>query len=322
MASAVNADHADTADTASNALKLGGYDASEYMRKDEVKTIKSSYETLEWDGAGTYSWTVPEGVTKINVTTVGGGGGAGYVRVYNTSTGYYLNGFPGGNGGQVVEGTVLNVVGGDKISIVIGKGGLCAERNAGKFLDPNSTHESYGSDPTKTGNGGAGGDTYISINGIKQSVSIAKGGLGGNSVSAPYYLQNIRVPNAYHVSNFAAHSGSGKGGDIHYVLNTSNQIFGYNGGNSKYANGGDGNNSTYGGAGYSYKFTNESFTKLVEYGSSSGGGASYGAGGSCAYRNARFTPLRGGGAAHCPDFWFSDAANGYVKISYTRLYSD
>ena len=61
VASAVYADRAGSADTASNALKLGGYDASDYLRKDEVQTVTAAYQEIEWTTPGTYDWVVPEG---------------------------------------------------------------------------------------------------------------------------------------------------------------------------------------------------------------------------------------------------------------------
>ena len=324
MASAVNADHADTADTASNALKLGGYDASEYMaseymRKDEVKTIKSSYETLEWDGAGTYSWTVPEGVTKINVTTVGGGGGAGYLRVYNSKNGYYYNGFPGGNGGEVKEGITLNVQGGDSVSITVGKRGYCPQRTDWR----SDGYRSYtGPNLSQTGNGKDGSPTYLTINGIKQASTVANGGYGGQIGYTKYLSNGVWQTDQYMTRQKGAFSGAATGAQIWFGLTKSGFIYGYNGGDSKYAQGGQINFSD---GVRMYKFTNNNYTNKIEYGAASGGGASYGAGASCYSRSSFIYPKRGGGGASCQDFTDSgigDGADGYVKISYTRIYSD
>ena len=320
VASAAYADHAGTADTAANALKLGGYDATDYMRKDEVKTIKSSYETLEWDGAGTYSWTVPEGVTKINVTTVGGGGGAGYLRVYNSTTKYYYNGFPGGDGGQVKEGIILSVKGGDKVSIIVGKRGYCPQRS-----DYRSTgYRDYtGPNPNQTGHGRNGSSSYLTINGIKQITTEAQGGAGGSIKVTPYVVNGVTQKDCYNTTRTqSVFSGAGGGATIWYRLGNAGTIWSYNGGDSPYAQGGQVNFSS---EIRTFKFTNSNHTNLVEYGAASGGGASYGAGASCYSRSSFIYPKRGGGGASCQDFTDSsigDGADGYVKISYTRIYSD
>ena len=63
-----------SASSNSNALKLRGYDASDYLRKDEVQTVMAAYQEIERTSPGTYNWVVPEGVNFILVTPVGGGG--------------------------------------------------------------------------------------------------------------------------------------------------------------------------------------------------------------------------------------------------------
>ena len=307
MANAVNADHSGTADTASNALKLGGYDASDYMRKDEVKTIKSSYETLEWDGAGTYSWTVPEGVTKINVTTVGGGGGAGYLRNYtnvNTS-GSIINMYPGGNGGETIEGVVLNVSAGDKVNIVVGNGGAPA------FPYPGwqKCQSYYPSIPSYQGSGKNGENSYLSINGVNQSTTVAHGGKGGDvTVSqmgdAPPYDGK---PDYWIYGNT---TGTGRNGGRGGRPDT------YVGGSSGY-----GGNGPHGDGGHPQIITSpirHGCTNAIEYYEYSGGGGSFGHGASPYDLRS---PTRGGGGAHyAGGNW--NGAPGYVTISYTRVYSN
>ena len=58
-----------------------------------------------------YTWTVPEGVTGVDVLVVGGGGGGGY------------DGGGGGGGGKVVELRGVSVTPYQSIPIVIGLGG-------------------------------------------------------------------------------------------------------------------------------------------------------------------------------------------------------
>ena len=311
VASAVNADHADTADTASNALKLGGYDASEYMRKDEVKTIKSSYETLEWDGAGTYSWTVPEGVTKINVTTVGGGGSPGYIRTFPKVSNKppYMNLFPGGSGGETTEGVVLDVKTGDKVTITIGKGAI--PKWAGEDLSINKWGDWY-TPPANISSGNKGGDSYIAINNITQSTTKALGGNGGD-INFKIIQNNYPYTGANAYYTYGTYNLTGKNGGyggrpntwIYHTTADLNQdmAMGYRG---SYGAGGIGN----------YNYLYNSRTKLWEIYSYGGGGGSYGDG-----AGTDGGASRGGGG--CWDWGsYKSGASGYVKISYTRLYSD
>ena len=62
-----------------------------------------------WIAPGTHTWTVPEGVTSVEVLVVGGGGGGGRAG--------------GGGGGGVVHKTSFSVSPGVGISVVIGAGG-------------------------------------------------------------------------------------------------------------------------------------------------------------------------------------------------------
>ena len=311
VASAAYADRAGSADTAANALKLGGYDATDYMRKDEVKTIKSSYETLEWDGAGTYSWTVPEGVTKINVTTVGGGGSPGYIRTYPKVSNQppYMNLFPGGCGGETVEGIVLNVDTGDEIKITIGQGAI--PKWAGEDLSINKWGDWY-TPPANIASGNKGGDSYISINGIIQSSTKALGGSGGDInfkiITNNYPYEGANAYYTYGTWNLTGKNG-GYGGrpNTHPYHTTAGKdqdmAVGYKG---SYGAGGIG----------SYNYLYNSRTKLWEIYSYGGGGGSYGDG-----AGTDGTASRGGGG--CWDWGsYKSGAPGYAKISYTRLYSN
>ena len=313
VASAAYADRAGSADTAANALKLGGYDAADYMRKDEVKTIKSSYETLEWDGAGTYSWTVPEGVTKINVTTVGGGGGAGYIRAYRNqyTSGTICNIFPGGNGGETIEGVVLEVKQGDQILVTIGSGG----KTAGSAVDYDTCNKGgygyYGLSPSSQGSGANGQESYISINNIKQTLTIAKGGHGADinnrtlSNHPPY-----TYPNSYYI--YGNTSGTGKNGGRGARADTYPGGSIENGLSSPFATGGTSTN-------FEGKTIRNPCTGQNEYYEIGGGGGSYGSG---AGYEGNMSAKRGGGGTHFSGAGAANGAPGYVKISYTRLYSN
>ncbi len=97
--------------------------------------------------AGTYTWTVPSGVTSVSIVAVGAGGGGGTVAYGG-----------GGGGGQTCYANNVTVSAGNSFSITVGVGG------------------------SGTGNGGGtvGGDTRVSRAGF---VLVAHGGAGAPDAS-------------------------------------------------------------------------------------------------------------------------------------------
>ena len=79
---------------------------------------------------GTYSWTVPAGVSRVMVEVWGGGGGGGCTA--------YSNGISSGGGGGGSGGysrSVINVVSGQTYNIVVGTGGkTCPGVNGQPFV--------------------------------------------------------------------------------------------------------------------------------------------------------------------------------------------
>jgi hypothetical protein len=104
---------------------------------------------------GAATWTVPAGVTSIQIVATGGGGGGG-----GTGGGYIGN--LGGNGG-VVTATVT-VSPGDTLNLFVGGGGGAGGNGDGG---------TYG------GGAGGGGSTNVNVNGGTSSQVIAGGGGGG-----------------------------------------------------------------------------------------------------------------------------------------------
>lgn len=91
------------------------------------------------------SWTVPDGITGVDVLVVGGGGGGGY------------DGGGGGGGGQVIEYRGVTVTPGESIPIVIGLGGR------GGFSKAPGENKGLSGQKSSFGNniagGGKGGDS-------------------------------------------------------------------------------------------------------------------------------------------------------------------
>jgi hypothetical protein len=110
------------------------------------------------------SWSVPTGVTNVNVTLVGGGGG-GSVGATDTGRGQQ------GQGGQITHST-LTVTPGSSISYSIGTGGAGGTSDAG----------GSGGTTTFTGAtsalGGLGGNRYDGV-ASRNGITANNGGTGG-----------------------------------------------------------------------------------------------------------------------------------------------
>lgn len=118
--------------------------------------------------AGSYSWTVPTGVTTASVVAVGGGGG-GSVNEQGT-----------GGGGALAYKNNISVVPGTSISIVVGAGGLASTGDGSPAQ--NGGNSSFGSVFTALGGLGAQGgaqDTNRGATGNYDGVGLGGAGVGG-----------------------------------------------------------------------------------------------------------------------------------------------
>ncbi len=155
---------------------------------------------------GTTTWTVPAGVTILELVASGAGGGpGGWFAV--SGSGYFIAGGKGGNGGYAVS--TLSVTAGDELTIVIGAAGL-----EGTDFDLNTDpfppqHGTDGTDGTVTyvmhrglivcqGNAGGGGhySSFVSGQpvlgapgtdgaGIGDAITVGGGGIGSTN-DVPY----------------------------------------------------------------------------------------------------------------------------------------
>jgi hypothetical protein len=103
----------------------------------------------EYTTPGTYTWTVPQGVTSINAIAVGGGGGGSQKS----------SGGSGGAGGSLSYVNNITVVPGEEYTVVVGNGGT-----TGGLI------------------GNTGGSTYLINNTTQEVVLLASGGPGGDAV--------------------------------------------------------------------------------------------------------------------------------------------
>jgi hypothetical protein len=138
----------------------------------DVTSVQVSCQNeLTYTTPGSYTWTVPSGVTNITVVAIGGGGGGG------------AGGAPGGAGGSGAEVTsVLAVQPGDTVAIYVGAGGASSiEGGGGGGL----TYVGDGSSNfiiAGGGGGGGGGPIEDGAGGNAGSPGVAGGGggSGGN----------------------------------------------------------------------------------------------------------------------------------------------
>jgi hypothetical protein len=131
--------------------------------------LKLVSQSQTYNTPGTYSFTVPDGVSSITaqVWGAGGGGSKGYLNQKGT----------GGGGGGFAQGT-LSVNAGDVITVTIGAGGNGSNSAGTDGVSGSSSSLSFNSSSI-TATGGSGGTTTLtSTMSCSQFVS-GLGGIGG-----------------------------------------------------------------------------------------------------------------------------------------------
>lgn len=197
--------------------------------------------TVIFGTPGTNNWTIPLGVTSINITCIGGGGaGGGAGNSANTSGG-------GGGGGASVTVSNYSVTAGQQLSMIVGAGGTGVSNNTGNPGVASSA--TYNSNLFISAAGGAGG-----TKGNSTSTSNANGSTGGAGGSGGLIANNIPVNAGFkggnggngftggqNHNNFSG-AGGGGGGTINAGVNATNSTVS---GVGSVGSGG----TTYGGAG-------------------------------------------------------------------------
>ncbi len=147
----------------------------------------STSNSGEFLSAGTDTFTVPAGVTRLKITVNGAGGGTrNYVKGVGSDT------VVGGNGEQVVQ-TVTSVPG-DTLNITVGGGGIdgwAYSPKAPEYQKVPSTEAGKGGTPGEGGtalnNGvdemGGGGGGFSQVSGTGFSIQAGGGGGGGEGDS-------------------------------------------------------------------------------------------------------------------------------------------
>ena len=149
------------------------------------KAIVSLPETILYTSSGTSSFTVPAGVTTIDLNVVGAGGGGGGS---DSSPG------AGGRSGARISGT-LAVSPGQTLTISIGSGGLGAASDQGSAPGGRAGTNTLGYKggagsaagpvPLSGGGGGGGAASVVLLSGSPVAVASGGGGGGGGGNGVP-----------------------------------------------------------------------------------------------------------------------------------------
>jgi hypothetical protein len=133
--------------------------------------------TCTYTGAGTYSFTVPSGVTSLDVTAVGAAGGSG-------------DGGGGGGAGASVEDKAVPVTAGQVLSVIVGGvGGAGSFTVGGAGGTPGAggaggDYPTGNSDAVLDGGGGGGYSGLLSPSNSPLVIAAGGGGGGGSDASS------------------------------------------------------------------------------------------------------------------------------------------
>jgi hypothetical protein len=180
--------------------------------------IQNSYSqvTVPYTTSGTYTFTVPSGVSSITVECWGGGGAGGGVK----SNGNY--GGAGGAGGAYAS-KVITVTPGSNYTVTVGKGG-----NGGTGDGPSGGDSWFGSTTTVLAKGGDGGGGDNGSPGL---------GTSAGSIGSTVYKGGDGIDGYYYYGSGGGGAGStGNGGSV----STITPWLGGSGTSAGGGNGGDG----------------------------------------------------------------------------------
>lgn len=164
-----------------------------YKASADTKAAIPPYTEKSWTTPGTYTWTVPNGVTKVRVAVCGGGGGGGATSNISSRT--------GGTGGSSSFNNTISASG--------GKGGY-----ARMDMDDYTSNITYSYD------GGAGGTP----NGRKGSSGFGNSHSGGTGFNLSFDMTNGTYGQGGSASR-SVNSGGGSGGyytDFSDVISSQN----------------------------------------------------------------------------------------------------
>ncbi|XRD23465.1 glycine-rich domain-containing protein [Lysinibacillus fusiformis] len=150
-------------DLAKDSIVTVAFNGTAFILQGESGVTSPTNGSQTFSTPGTYSFTVPEGVTRLTYRAWGGGGGGGGSSAYR--------GYTAGGGAGAYASGCLNVTPGDILTVTVGKGGDGGLPNT----DENNDRMLLG------GTGGAS-----NISGPKNSIPYLVGGGGGGGGSCGF----------------------------------------------------------------------------------------------------------------------------------------
>jgi len=204
------ADRALTADHATNADSVGGktwIDIQSYVRSEARSATASNGGMQFYDTPGTYSFTVPAGVTAVYVTMCGGGGGGGGGKEHEWAI--HETGGPGGGAGAYLKKRCI-VTPGETYTIKVGAGGA-GGRWSYYVGQPGQAggNSSFGDLLIATGGGGGGGGRRY-FHGTAGAPGTAPGGFSGKGSDSFFSFSRSLLG---YESGFGSFGVGGAGGD-------------------------------------------------------------------------------------------------------------
>ena len=140
-----------------------------------VMKLYPAYEDFYYETAGSYTFTVPRGAKRMDVTVIGGGaggmaGGVSYGNIENA----YPGGGAGGAAGNMQHVKKASAKPGTQYAVTVGAGGAANGGNGGKSTMGTMAGASGGNAGTK------GGNEPLSNTGTANGGTGGNGGIGGN----------------------------------------------------------------------------------------------------------------------------------------------
>jgi hypothetical protein len=193
------------------------------------------YTVLTFTSTATCNWSVPTGVTSIDVFMVGGGGGGG------------ADGGGGGGGGAAISRSAFAVTAGNTLALTVGTGGNGSNWNTGYTGTDGSASTLVRTSPstTLTANGGTKGGMFPAGAAGAGGTAVNGGFAGGRGGNASGTVNTKGGDGFTGVSNYFSGEkieyGGGGGGGSYYGANSFTETLGKSGGGNGGASG-SGNN--------------------------------------------------------------------------------
>jgi hypothetical protein len=192
--------------TPGSAVITGSINAQNILATEEVEfTYVDEPVVVIFTTPGAHSWTIPSGVTHVDVMIVGGGGGGG------TSTGFANAGSGGGGAGgyKYLENYDITSLS-NPVNIVVGSGG--SPGVAGNNSGSNGYNSSFATLIGLGGGGGIGGNGAGNAGGSGGGSRDAAGGNGTQPASSSGGQGNSGGNSGGSQAGAAASGGGGAGG--------------------------------------------------------------------------------------------------------------